>query len=68
MKHRPRVELKQAREEAGPQRVWSVCERKVRYPTRRDAKRASRARPLLSPYQCPFCDGFHLTHGGGGAR
>lgn len=44
------------------------CERKKRYATKAEAKRAAdhaskRANaPMIYVYECPLCGGWHLTH------
>lgn len=58
-----RSDLDAAREHA---RYEKSCASKMRYPTRADALDAIAAcaehgRRGLSTYQCPYCNGWHLT-------
>ena len=50
------------------EREFRACGRKRRYETRIDAKRAAerssrrKDAPKIFVYECPYCDGWHLTH------
>lgn len=63
-------EVAERREEA---RRYKPCDRKKRYATRAEAEAARIAcerhgARSLHVYQCPYCDGWHLTHKSGRQR
>jgi hypothetical protein len=39
-------------------REWRMCGRKRLFYSPREARRC---RPKMKVYQCPYCNGFHLT-------
>ncbi len=47
---------------------FRACSRKRRYATSVEAKKAAErsskkpGSPKIFVYQCPYCDGWHLTH------
>ena len=49
-------------------RKYRACERKKRYDTRVDARKAAerssrrKDAPKIFVYECPYCGGWHLTH------
>lgn len=55
-----------------PSPEWAQCQgddrRKIRYPTRREAKRAARqvtqkyGDGRLVAYRCPWCSDYHVGH------